>query len=184
MQAVVATGYRSYILAANTREAMERGEIERKAEPGLQKDLLDERARTRAQAKAQRQLVEEAKALKQEQSLDHGSGSSVTEEESASHLTHVHLTYEEELHEKQEAVRRRCKPPRYRWHLGCILLKMPAISLRTGVAEHVDQDRVLGTGRRITLADEVLMAVSNVLCSHHHRRTSSGLTSALCYRAG
>ncbi len=25
-----------------------------------------------------------------------------------------------------------CKPPRYRWHLGCILLKMPAISLSTG----------------------------------------------------
>ena len=25
-----------------------------------------------------------------------------------------------------------CKPPRYRWDLGCILLKMPAISLRTG----------------------------------------------------
>ena len=24
------------------------------------------------------------------------------------------------------------EPPRYRWHLGCILLKMPAISLRTG----------------------------------------------------
>ena len=23
--------------------------------------------------------------------------------------------------------------PRYRWHLGCILLKMPAISLSTGV---------------------------------------------------
>ena len=61
MQAVVATGYRSYILAANTREAMERGEIERKAEPGLQKDLLDERARTRAQARAQRQLVEEVR---------------------------------------------------------------------------------------------------------------------------
>ena len=98
--------------------------------------------------------------MKREQSLDHGSGSSVTEEESASHLTHVHLTYEEELHEKQEAVRRR-------W-----------------VAEHVDQERVLGTGRRITLADEVLMAVSNALCSHHHRRTSSGLSSALCSRAG
>ena len=26
------------------------------------------------------------------------------------------------------------KPPRYRWHLGCILLKMPAMSLRTGQA--------------------------------------------------
>ena len=27
------------------------------------------------------------------------------------------------------------KPPRYRWHLGCILLKMPAISLlRQGVS--------------------------------------------------
>ena len=25
-----------------------------------------------------------------------------------------------------------CEPPRYRWHLGCILLKMPAISLLTG----------------------------------------------------
>ena len=25
------------------------------------------------------------------------------------------------------------KPPRYRWHLGCILLKMPAISLWTGL---------------------------------------------------
>ena len=25
-----------------------------------------------------------------------------------------------------------CKLPRYRWHLGCILLKMPAISLPTG----------------------------------------------------
>eukprot|EP01045_Picozoa_sp_COSAG04_P015498 COSAG04_NODE_1227_length_7681_cov_5.724083_5_plen_88_part_00 len=24
------------------------------------------------------------------------------------------------------------KLPRHRWHLGCILLKMPAISLRTG----------------------------------------------------
>ena len=24
------------------------------------------------------------------------------------------------------------KPPRYRWHLGCILLKMPAISLLSG----------------------------------------------------
>ena len=24
------------------------------------------------------------------------------------------------------------KAPRYRWHLGCILLEMPAISLRTG----------------------------------------------------
>ena len=24
------------------------------------------------------------------------------------------------------------KPPRYRWHLSCILLKMPAISLSTG----------------------------------------------------
>ena len=24
------------------------------------------------------------------------------------------------------------KPPRYRWHLGCILLKMPAISLLAG----------------------------------------------------
>ena len=24
------------------------------------------------------------------------------------------------------------EPPRYRWHLGCILLKMPAISLRAG----------------------------------------------------
>ena len=23
---------------------------------------------------------------------------------------------------------RECEPPRYRWHLGCILLKMPAIS--------------------------------------------------------
>ena len=23
-------------------------------------------------------------------------------------------------------------PPRYRWHLGCILLKMPAVSLPTG----------------------------------------------------
>ena len=35
------------------------------------------------------------------------------------------------------------KPPRYRWHLGCILLKMPAISLRTGnlslgLAQHGD----------------------------------------------
>ena len=26
-----------------------------------------------------------------------------------------------------------CKPPRCRWHLGCILLKKPAISLRTGL---------------------------------------------------
>ena len=26
-----------------------------------------------------------------------------------------------------------CKPPRHRWHLGCILLKMPAISSLTGV---------------------------------------------------
>ena len=26
-----------------------------------------------------------------------------------------------------------CEPPRYRWHLGCILLKVPAISLRTGL---------------------------------------------------
>ena len=26
------------------------------------------------------------------------------------------------------------KLPRYRWHLGCILLKMPAISLRTGAS--------------------------------------------------
>ena len=25
-----------------------------------------------------------------------------------------------------------CEPPRYRWHLGCILLKTPAISLLTG----------------------------------------------------
>ena len=25
-----------------------------------------------------------------------------------------------------------CELPRYRWHLGCILLKMPAISLPTG----------------------------------------------------
>ena len=25
-----------------------------------------------------------------------------------------------------------CKPPRYGWHLGCILLKTPAISLLTG----------------------------------------------------
>ena len=27
------------------------------------------------------------------------------------------------------------EPPRYRWHLGCILLKMPAISLRAGLEE-------------------------------------------------
>ena len=25
------------------------------------------------------------------------------------------------------------KPPRYRWYLGCILLKVPAVSLRAGV---------------------------------------------------
>ena len=31
------------------------------------------------------------------------------------------------------------KLPRYHWHLGCILLKMPAISLRTGI---VSTDRL------------------------------------------
>ena len=31
------------------------------------------------------------------------------------------------------AVQRFGEPPRYRWHLGCILLKMPAISLPTGI---------------------------------------------------
>ena len=28
-----------------------------------------------------------------------------------------------------------CKAPRYRWHLGCILLKMPAVPLLTGPTE-------------------------------------------------
>ena len=31
------------------------------------------------------------------------------------------------------------KSPRYRWHLGCILLKMPAISLLTGVFDDFPQ---------------------------------------------
>ena len=32
-----------------------------------------------------------------------------------------------------------CEPPRYRWHLGCILLKMPAISLPTGVQYYLEE---------------------------------------------
>ena len=34
--------------------------------------------------------------------------------------------------EANEPAAAECEPPRYRWHLGCILLKMPAISLLTG----------------------------------------------------
>ena len=43
---------------------------------------------------------------------------------------------------------------------------------------------MLGTVTARYRADEVLMAVSNALCAHRDRRTSSGLTFALCYRVG
>ena len=36
--------------------------------------------------------------------------------------------------------------PQYRWHLGCILLKMPAISLRTGWFETGACVLLRGTG--------------------------------------
>ena len=36
--------------------------------------------------------------------------------------------------------RRRSESPRYRCHLGCILLKMAAISLRTGIRRAADRD--------------------------------------------
>ena len=40
--------------------------------------------------------------------------------------------------------------PRYRWHLGCILLKMPAVSLRTGGAIRSDVVRGLAAQHGVT----------------------------------
>ena len=47
-----------------------------------------------------------------------------------------------------------CKLPRYRWHLGCILLNMPAISLLTGGHWFWDNDNAAGVAcRQMGFAD-------------------------------
>ena len=46
------------------------------------------------------------------------------------------------------------KLPRYRWHLGCILLKMPAISLRTGTELVVPELEISGPEPKTTLIGE------------------------------
>ena len=53
-----------------------------------------------------------------------------------------------------------CKLPQYRWHLGCILLKMPAISLRTGGAE--DYGRPLQNMGGCTAAEGTLAVNCNI----------------------
>ena len=75
------------------------------------------------------------------------------------------------------------KLPRYRWHLGCILLKMPAISLRTGNSDYLSHTIPILTAMRARLQKVSPQAYARVRFAFAYNNWDSPMGDALASAA-